>query len=660
MYRKKRRKSGIRINGNNAAAGARAARRYDCVESRTNRAGIAEQQDSYYRYTDHINENDDCYNNMYENNSNNFYRQVSNNNEKYPQKEYYDWAYNKNSEEVSNNYQKYSENEYNAEGCGNTEYNVSDNNEKYSKYEYYNGESGSRDYRNDFNGNDNIDNNRNVRNGNYGRNVSKNADTADRYGNQGVNSDYKSASYRYANDGSNYGNYRAEYRDNSCYENCQSSGAVYRADSVRGRYSSGKKRQTGRGTRRIFSMAAWTASFIMVINMLPADSPVSKALEKYEESFPAMSLGLEELKNGLDGTGKSENAETQGIDGNSDISEQSNSGNENSGAENSPVSAGSNVESSGAGDSFVKTALIVSDGAMPVNDGNDGSVNETGGNESNSSAVSAVTLNGIKLVLSDSGSKSSAQGSAADISSSQPAATAQENTSSNVQGSASSQANASAVLTNNTATAAKTVNVSNATGSGDIIIYHTHATEAYAPVANAETTHSTNAAGTVREAGDNLSAALTAKGYNVIHDKTLHDSPSYNKSYNRSLETLKKLLSAHKSPKLVIDFHRDAATASGKAKTVKVNNETISSFALVVGTKNDNYKQIRALADKIVKKANEMYPGICTGVIEKPYKFNGYLNNNYILLEFGNNANTINQINAAVPYLADILTNVVK
>ena len=61
------------------------------------------------------------------------------------------------------------------------------------------------------------------------------------------------------------------------------------------------------------------------------------------------------------------------------------------------------------------------------------------------------------------------------------------------------------------------------------------------------------------------------------------------------------------------DFHRDAATASGKAKTAVVNGETVASFALVVGTKNNNYKEIRALADKIVKKSNELYPATLHG-----------------------------------------------
>ena len=201
--------------------------------------------------------------------------------------------------------------------------------------------------------------------------------------------------------------------------------------------------------------------------------------------------------------------------------------------------------------------------------------------------------------------------------------------------------------------------VSQAVGSGTILLYHTHATEAYEPV-SAAATHTTELAGTVREAGNHLSSALTAKGYQVIHDGTLHDSPSYNKSYNRSLETLTNLLEKYPSPKLVVDLHRDAASsAGGKAKTAAINGEAVASFALVVGTQNANYASLRALADSISQKANAMYPGFCTGIIEKPHKFNGYLNDSFLLLELGNNENTIDQANAAVPYLADVIANVI-
>ena len=200
-------------------------------------------------------------------------------------------------------------------------------------------------------------------------------------------------------------------------------------------------------------------------------------------------------------------------------------------------------------------------------------------------------------------------------------------------------------------------NASDKKGSGNIIIYHTHATESYLPVA-ASNAHTTELKSTVREAAETLSAQLKYHGYSVVHDMTLHDYPSYNKSYNRSLETVKKLCSSYSNKKMVIDFHRDAATSNGKAKTATINGEKVAAFCLVVGTQNDNYAKIRAFADKITAKANEMYPGFAKAVVEKPYKFNEYVSDSYILLEVGNNANTIDEVNAAMPYLANVFTEV--
>ncbi len=140
---------------------------------------------------------------------------------------------------------------------------------------------------------------------------------------------------------------------------------------------------------------------------------------------------------------------------------------------------------------------------------------------------------------------------------------------------------------------------------------------------------------------------------------TLHDYPSYNKSYNRSLETVKKLCASYSNKKLVIDLHRDAATSSGKGKTATIDGKNVAAFCLVVGTQNNNYDKLRAFAEKITTTANKMYPGFAKPIVEKPYKFNEYVSDSYILLEVGNNANTIDEVNAAMPYLAKVLTEVI-
>ena len=323
-----------------------------------------------------------------------------------------------------------------------------------------------------------------------------------------------------------------------------------------------RKKESNVSSRRIFNIMAWTASFLMVLTMLPADSPAVQKMMWLHNAVPTVSLSFDELAAGPDGDKVKD-----------DIS------------------------------------IISTDGyTSGIESQND--VNGAGGNENVVLVSSEVKQSDIAV-----------------------ANTAEENK------------------------AVAVTSTSNATGSGNIVIYHTHATEAYRPISSTST-HTTNIEGTVREAGANLTNALKAKGFSVVHDGTLHDSPSYNKSYNKSLETAKKLIAGYGDLKMVIDMHRDAASsAGGKAKTVDIGGQKVASFSLVVGTKNANYNQIRGFAEKIMNKANEMYPGFCTGIIERPHKFNGYLSDNFILLELGNDANTIDQVNTSAVYFADVVAN---
>lgn len=55
-----------------------------------------------------------------------------------------------------------------------------------------------------------------------------------------------------------------------------------------------------------------------------------------------------------------------------------------------------------------------------------------------------------------------------------------------------------------------------------------------------------------------MEESLKQYGKTVIHDKTYHDYPSYNGSYDRSLTTLKNILNSHQDGEIAIDLHRDA------------------------------------------------------------------------------------------------------
>ena len=76
----------------------------------------------------------------------------------------------------------------------------------------------------------------------------------------------------------------------------------------------------------------------------------------------------------------------------------------------------------------------------------------------------------------------------------------------------------------------------------NILIYHTHTCESYTPSENYNYTMTGNYRTTdsnynMIRVGGELSKYLTEKGFNVIHDGTYHDYPSYSGSYDRSFQT---------------------------------------------------------------------------------------------------------------------------
>ena len=100
-----------------------------------------------------------------------------------------------------------------------------------------------------------------------------------------------------------------------------------------------------------------------------------------------------------------------------------------------------------------------------------------------------------------------------------------------------------------------------------VLIVHTHATESYLPSSEGNF-HTRDEENTVRDVGNVLERTLEARGIAVIHDKTLHDYPSYNDSYYRSYETTEKLLAEYPTIECVIDLHRDAVSSTDPSPTV--------------------------------------------------------------------------------------------
>ena len=203
----------------------------------------------------------------------------------------------------------------------------------------------------------------------------------------------------------------------------------------------------------------------------------------------------------------------------------------------------------------------------------------------------------------------------------------------------------------------------------NIIIFHTHTCESYTPTEQNSYQASGNFRTTdlnynVARVGDELQKYLTSYGYNVIHDKTYHDYPSYSGSYGRSLKTVSNLLTQYQNTDLIIDLHRDAIGDDTYAPKVKIGDEYAAQIMFVIGTDgsglaHENWKENLEFAMKVQQKANEMYPGLFKPILLRNARYNQHLGKAANIIEIGATGNTLEECEVSAKYLAKVLSEVI-
>ena len=193
-------------------------------------------------------------------------------------------------------------------------------------------------------------------------------------------------------------------------------------------------------------------------------------------------------------------------------------------------------------------------------------------------------------------------------------------------------------------------------GEPQVLIMHTHATESYQQYQvdwydKSLGTRTTDTAKNVCRVGDEIAEQLEAAGIGVIHDRTLHDYPSYNGSYERSAVTVKKILKENPSIKVVLDVHRDAIQNDANTMTAPVTTIDGKSCAQVMiisgcddGTMNmPNYMENLKFSAALQRTMAEDYPTLARPILFDYRKYNQDLTTGSILLEVGGHANTLDE-----------------
>ena len=204
----------------------------------------------------------------------------------------------------------------------------------------------------------------------------------------------------------------------------------------------------------------------------------------------------------------------------------------------------------------------------------------------------------------------------------------------------------------------------------NILIYHTHSCESYTPTEQ----YTYEASGNFRtkdknysviRVGTELTNYLKHYGYNVIHDTSYHDYPSYNGSYTNSLKTVESLLQTNPSD-IIIDLHRDAiGSRSDYAPTVRIGDEEAAQIMFVIGTNagglwHPNWNQNLKFAIKLQEKAEELYPGLFKPIMLTTSRYNQHTGKYANIMEVGATGNTLEQCLTSMKYLAKVIDEIMK
>lgn len=206
-------------------------------------------------------------------------------------------------------------------------------------------------------------------------------------------------------------------------------------------------------------------------------------------------------------------------------------------------------------------------------------------------------------------------------------------------------------------------------GSVEVLIYHTHTSEAYSLSAPGfyytdMATRTQNQDMGVVAAGEELAKSLEARGIGVVHDKTVNDTV-FNGSYDRSWEVIQKNLEEHPGIQVTIDLHRDSMTTEDGVKykpTAEIGGRKAAQAMLLAGCDADgswgdfpDWRWNLRLMLRVQEKAQELYPGLMRPMTFSNSKYNMNATRGSILIEVGTEVNTVTEARYTGRLLGEVL-----
>ena len=189
-----------------------------------------------------------------------------------------------------------------------------------------------------------------------------------------------------------------------------------------------------------------------------------------------------------------------------------------------------------------------------------------------------------------------------------------------------------------------------------VLIYHTHSTEGYEMLdlgwySNQYVSRTSDKAKNMIRVGDELTKTLEAAGYKVIHDRNIYDE-SYNGAYSRSRVSVEKYLKEYPEIQITLDVHRDAIHYENGTKlkpTATINGKKAAQVMIISGCEGNgvegfsSWKENLVFALDLQSTAEQTAPGLMRPVYFCNRKYNMDVTPCSLLLEFGTDANTLEE-----------------
>lgn len=207
-----------------------------------------------------------------------------------------------------------------------------------------------------------------------------------------------------------------------------------------------------------------------------------------------------------------------------------------------------------------------------------------------------------------------------------------------------------------------------------VLIYHTHATEAYFKTDDCSYEDSSKwrtleSDRNMIAVGNRLAEKLREHGIAVMHDTTNHEPPKLATAYSRSVVTMEKYKEKYPSITMFIDVHRDAYGNDPKeiADYVTIDGREYARIMFVVGTgkgatgtgysEMPDFEANYALAERITEYIANIDQRLVRDIRVKPGRYNQHISSQCLLVEVGHNANTLEQALNSADLLAEAIAS---